>query len=65
MKTDIIETFESIADEFKNNRVSSNEIILTEIRKIKDIIYKSYCVEQELEKDTRNVSIFKKLFALK
>ncbi|MGN0144441.1 MAG: helix-turn-helix domain-containing protein [Clostridium sp.] len=65
IKTDIIETLESLAHELKNNRISSNEILLTEIRKIKDIIYKSYCVEQELEKDTRNLSILKKLFALK
>lgn len=65
-KEDITKKLDCLADELREAKISSTDPVLNEIRKIKDLIYNSYCVELDLEKNnTSHNSMLKKLFASK
>ena len=65
LKTDMMNRFESFEKELKNYQLEYNKNLITELRKIKDIIYKSYCIEHEVEENEERQSILKRLFTLK
>lgn len=56
---------ELFVQEFKNTNTYNNNYIVSEIKKIKDLIYKAYSVESEvkIEEKERN-TIFKKFFSI-
>ena len=65
-KEDITNKLDCLADELRETKISSTDPVLAEIRKIKDLIYNSYCVELDLEKNNKSYnSMLKKLFASK
>lgn len=51
--------------ELKNTNTYNNNYIISEIKKIKDLIYKAYYVESEVKKEGENDTFLKKLFSFK
>ena len=49
----------------KNTNTYSNNYIISEVKKIKDLIYKAYYVENEVKKEEENDTFLKKLFGFK
>ncbi|WP_321835287.1 helix-turn-helix domain-containing protein [Clostridium butyricum] len=64
-KNEIDLKIQSFSEELKNNYILSNNNILNEIKKAKDVIYQAYSIENQIAKEEKNVGLFKRLFGFK
>ncbi|GEQ18897.1 MULTISPECIES: helix-turn-helix domain-containing protein [Clostridium] len=64
-KNEIDLKIQSFSEELKNNYILSNNNILNEIKKAKDVIYQAYSIENQIAKEEENVGLFKRLFGFK
>lgn len=64
-KNEINLKIQSFSEELKNNYILSNNNILNEIKKAKDVIYQAYSIENQMTKEDENVGLFKRLFGFK
>lgn len=65
LKTEMNDKIQLLSEELKNNYICINNNIISEIKKIKDIIYKAYYVENQIEKEHKHVSLLQRLFGIK
>nr|WP_113886391.1 helix-turn-helix domain-containing protein [Clostridium butyricum]AXB85624.1 hypothetical protein DRB99_11770 [Clostridium butyricum] len=64
-KNEIDLKIQSFSEELKNNYILSNNNILNEIKKARDVIYQAYSIENQIAKEEENVGLFKRLFGFK
>lgn len=65
LKDEINNKTQVFLKELKNTNTYSNNYIISEVKKIKDLIYKAYYVENEVKKEEENDTFLKKLFGFK
>lgn len=65
LQNEMNDKIQFLSEELKNNYICVNNNIISEIKKIKDIIYKAYYIENQMEKEEKHVGFFQRLFGAK